>query len=196
MVYAYIRISTDKQTVENQRFEIIQFCKNNKITLDHWIDETVSGTHELNQRKLGSLLKKMHAGDILICTELSRLGRSLFMILDVLSDCMKRRIELWTVKENYRLGKDIPSQVLAFAFGLSAEIERQLISQRTREALTRLKSEGKTLGHPAGVSNARRKRLDGMDDKIIKLKNQGLKTSEIARKLHVSRTTLWRYLNQ
>lgn len=196
MVYAYIRVSTDKQTVKNQRFEIIQFCKSSKITIDHWLEETVSGTHELNKRKLGALIKKMHAGDILICAELSRLGRSLFMILDILSDCMKRHIELWTVKENYRLGNDIPSQVLAFAFGLSAEIERQLISQRTREALARLKSEGKTLGHPRGVSNPRAKRLDGKWDTIQTLKTQGFTMTQIAQKLHVSRTTLWRYLRE
>ena len=132
MVYGYIRVSTDKQTVENQRFEINNFCERNNIQIDQWFEETISGTKEPEKRALGKLLRKLKKDDILICSELSRLGRSLFMIMDVLSACMKKEIRLWTIKDNYRLGNDISSKVLAFAFGLSAEIERNLISQRTK----------------------------------------------------------------
>ncbi|NCA80520.1 MAG: invertase, partial [Sphingobacteriia bacterium] len=139
MIYGYIRVSTDKQTVENQRFEINKFCKRQDIQIDEWIEETISGTKEVEKRRLGKLLKRLQKDDILICSELSRLGRSLFMIMDVLSACMKKEIQLWTIKDNYRLGSDISSKVLAFAFGLSAEIERNLISQRTKEALARAK---------------------------------------------------------
>jgi DNA invertase Pin-like site-specific DNA recombinase len=142
MIYGYIRVSTDKQTVENQRFEINNFCNRKQIAVQQWIEETISGTKEVEKRALGRLLKKLNKGDVLICSELSRLGRSLFMIMDVLSECMKKEIQLWTIKDNYRLGTDISSKVLAFAFGLSAEIERNLISQRTKEALARAKSEG------------------------------------------------------
>ena len=123
MVYGYIRVSTDKQTVENQRFEINNFCERNNIQIDQWFEETISGTKEPEKRALGKLLRKLKKDDILICSELSRLGRSLFMIMDVLSACMKKEIQLWTIKDNYRLGNDISSKVLAFAFGLSAEIE-------------------------------------------------------------------------
>ena len=132
MVYGYIRVSTDKQTVENQRFEINNFCERNNIQIDQWFEETISGTKEPEKRALGKLLRKLKKDDILICSELSRLGRSLFMIMDVLSACMKKEIQLWTIKDNYRLGNDISSKVLAFALGLSAEIERNLISQRTK----------------------------------------------------------------
>ena len=131
MIYGYIRVSTDKQTVENQRFEISCFCEKQNLNIDAWIEETISGSKEPEKRKLGKLLARMTKGDVLICAELSRLGRNLLMIMGILNQCMKREVQVWTIKDNYRLGADISSKVLAFAFGLSAEIERNLISQRT-----------------------------------------------------------------
>jgi len=142
MVYGYIRVSSDKQTVENQRFEIQKFCEREKLSIDGWIEETISGTKAYNKRQLGVLLRKVEKEDVIICSELSRLGRSLFMIMEILSICMKKECRVWTIKDNYRLGDDIQSKVLAFAFGLSAEIERNLISQRTKEALARKRAEG------------------------------------------------------
>lgn len=122
MIYGYIRVSTDKQTVENQRFEINQFCEKKEIVVDRWVEETISGRQKLEDRKLGKLLKRMKKGDVLICSELSRLGRNLLMIMGILNECMNKDIKIWTIKDNYRLGDDINSKVLAFAFGLSAEI--------------------------------------------------------------------------
>lgn len=153
MVYGYIRVSSDKQTVENQRFEINNFCERENLTIDGWIEETISGTKAYNKRQLGVLLKRMQKDDLIICAELSRLGRNLFMIMEILNICMTKQAKVWTIKDNYRLGNDIQSKVLAFAFGLSAEIERNLISQRTKEALARLKSEGKTIGRGKGKRN-------------------------------------------
>ena len=132
MIYGYIRISSEKQTVENQRYEIDRFAESNSFTINGWIEETISGTKNYDKRKLGDLLNKVKDGDLIICAELSRLGRSLFMIMDILNICMNKNCRVWTVKDNYRLGDDIQSKVLAFAFGLSAEIERNLISQRTK----------------------------------------------------------------
>lgn len=109
----------------------------------------------VDDRKLGKLLKRMKRGDILICSELSRLGRNLLMIMGVLNECMNRDIQVWTIKDNYRLGSDINSKVLAFAFGLSAEIERNLISQRTKEALVRKRAEGVILCRPKGSKSAK-----------------------------------------
>ena len=191
MIYGYIRVSTDKQTVENQRFEINHFCKKQNLKIDQWIEETISGTKEVEKRQLGRLLKKLQKDDILICSELSRLGRSLFMIMDVLSECMKKEIQLWTIKDNYRLGTDISSKVLAFAFGLSAEIERNLISQRTKEALARAKAEGKTLGRPKGRKNRiLNSRCQSKHDYIIKKIKQGISIPEIAKRIKVARGTL------
>ena len=131
MIYGYIRVSTDKQTVENQRFEILEFAKRNSLVLDSWIEETVSGTIRPENRELGRLMDSIQKDDLIICSELSRLGRSLFMIMSILNRLMEKEARVWTIKDGYRLGDDIQSKVLAFAFGLSAEIERNLISQRT-----------------------------------------------------------------
>ena len=193
MNYGYIRVSTDKQTVENQRFEIEQFCRREGIAIDSWIDETISGTKEPENRKLGIVLKKMKPGDILICAELSRLGRSLLMIMAILNQCMKNDVRVWTIKDNYRLGTDISSKVLAFAFGLSAEIERNLISQRTKEALARKRAEGVVLGRPKG-RKSKQVKLSGKEAAIKTLLESGCSKSQIARLLKVHRVTLIRFL--
>lgn len=195
MTYGYIRVSTDKQTVENQRFEIEGFAMRQNLTIDKWIEETISGTKEINKRQLGGLLKKMKKGDMLICSELSRLGRTLFMIMDVLSFCMKKEVHLWTIKEGYKLGSDITSKVLAFAFGISAELERNLISARTKEALTRLKNEGKVLGRPKGAKGSYLK-LSQFEKQVLKMKNKGYTNTQIGKKFGVTRDTVARFLKQ
>ena len=119
MIYGYIRVSTDKQTVENQRFEILECAKRNSLVLDSWIEETVSGTIRPENRALGKLLDSIQKDDLIICSELSRLGRSLFMIMSILNKLMEKGARIWTIKDGYRLGDDIQSKVLAFAFGLS-----------------------------------------------------------------------------
>jgi DNA invertase Pin-like site-specific DNA recombinase len=195
MIYGYIRVSTDKQTVENQRFEINQFALKNNFIIEKWIEETISGTKEVEKRTLGKLLKKTRKDDILICSELSRLGRSLFMIMEVLNFCMKREVKIWTIKDNYRLGEDIQSKVLAFAFGLSAEIERNLISQRTKEALARKKAEGVILGRPLGKKSSKVK-LSGKELQVQKLLNKNVSYSAIGRILGVNRITVTKFAKE
>ncbi len=196
MTYGYIRVSSDKQTVENQRFEIKNFCKRQNMKVDGWIEETISGTKSYNKRQLGRLLKKVEKGDLIICSELSRLGRSLFMIMDILNICMNKECQVWTIKDNYRLGDDISSKVLAFAFGLSAEIERNLISQRTKEALARKKAEGVVLGRPKGRRTAPEKhKLYPKHQLIVSLLNEGVSKRQIAIIVKVDRGTLNRYIN-
>jgi DNA invertase Pin-like site-specific DNA recombinase len=193
MIYGYIRVSTDKQTVENQRFEINRFCERHTMVVDKWIEETISGNKDVEKRKLGGILDTMQKDDILICAELSRLGRNLLMIMAILNQCMKREVQVWTIKDNYRLGSDINSKVLAFAFGLSAEIERNLISQRTKEALARKKAEGVILGRPKG-SKSKTKKLTGREAEIQELLNKRISKSAIARILGVHRLTVAGYL--
>lgn len=192
MNYGYIRVSTDKQTVENQRFEILNFAEKNDLSIDGWIEETISGAKHYDKRKLGQLLHDVQPGDLIVCSELSRLGRSLFMIMEILSLCMQRECRVWTIKDGYRLGDDIQSKVLAFAFGLAAEIERNLISQRTREALARKKSEGVHLGRPKGALGKHTK-LSGKEDVIRTLLDYQNSYASIARFLHVDRSTLVRF---
>ena len=195
MIYGYIRVSTDKQTVENQRFEINRFLKHSKLKVDKWIEETISGTVSPEQRDLGKLLDCAKKNDVIICSELSRLGRSMFMIMSILNKLMEHGIKVYTVKENYRLGDDLPSKVLAFAFSISAEIERSLISQRTTEALKRKKSEGVTLGHPKGKKNTHHK-LDGCEYKIRMMLHEGYSKVFICKQLGVSVSTLYAYLKE
>ena len=195
MIYGYIRVSSDKQTVENQRFEIMNFCERQKLKINDWIEETISGTKNYDKRQLGKLLKKVDKNDIIICSELSRLGRNLFMIMEILNICMNKECRVWTIKDNYRLGDDIQSKVLAFALGLSAEIERNLISQRTKEALARKKAEGKILGRPKGRRNNPEKyKLSGKETLIIELLKIGTSQRKIAKLCKVDRNTLARFI--
>ncbi|MBQ8703963.1 MAG: master DNA invertase Mpi family serine-type recombinase [Bacteroidales bacterium] len=195
MVYGYIRVSSDKQTVENQRFEINNFCQHQGVTIDGWIEETISGTKNYDKRRLGALLNKVQKDDIIICSELSRLGRSLFMIMEILSLCMKKDCRVWTIKDGYRLGDDIQSKVLAFAFGLSAEIERNLISQRTKEALARKRTEGVVLGRPKGRKSSPDKyKLSGKELLISELLKNGTSRRKIAKICKVDRNTLARFI--
>ncbi len=195
MIYGYIRVSSDKQTVENQRFEINNFCQREHLQINGWIEETISGTKNYDKRELGQLLKKVQKNDLIICAELSRLGRSLFMIMEILSLCMKKECRVWTIKDNYRLGDDIQSKVLAFAFGLSAEIERNLISQRTKEALARKKAEGVVLGRPKGRKTAPEKhKLHKKEYLISELLANGMSQRKIAKLFKVDRNTLSRFI--
>lgn len=193
MIYGYIRVSTDKQTLENQEFEINNFCMKENIKVDKWITETISGTKDFEKRKLGKMLKKIKSGDVLICSEISRLGRNLLQIMTILNICMRKEAQVWTIKDNYRLGADIQSKVLAFAFSLSAEIERNLISQRTKEALARIKASGRKLGREFGSKN-KKHILDGKEQDIIKLLNKGVPKTQIARLMNVSITTIYDFL--
>jgi DNA invertase Pin-like site-specific DNA recombinase len=189
MIYGYIRVSSDRQTVENQRYEINRFVESNGITIDGWIEETISGSKNYDKRKLGALLDKVKDDDLIICAELSRLGRTLFMIMDILNICMSKNCRVWTIKDNYRLGDDIQSKVLAFAFGLSAEIERNLISQRTKEALARKRSEGVVLGRPIG-SKSLKVKLSGKETFIRELLLHNVPKTQIAKMLKVDRMTV------
>lgn len=189
MNYGYIRVSTDKQTTQNQKFEIKNFCKERNIVIDEWIDEKISATKKLDQRKFGMLLKKMKKGDVLIVSELSRMGRNLMQIMKILHDCMEKDIQVFTIKERYELGNNINSKVLAFAFGLSAEIERNLISQRTKEALARKKAEGVILGRPKGSKSSTLK-LTGKEEEIRKLLKRKISYSAIGRILGAHRLTV------
>lgn len=193
MIYGYIRVSSDKQTVENQRFEINNFCSRESMTIDGWIEETISGTKNYDKRELGRLLRMVRKGDLIICAELSRLGRNLFMIMEILNICMTKECRVWTIKDNYRLGEDIQSKVLAFAFGLSAEIERNLISQRTKEALARKKAEGAKLGRVPGSRNKQNK-LTGNEDEILTMRNRSVPIIEIAKAFQVHPATIYRLL--
>lgn len=193
MIYGYCRVSTAHQTQENQRFVIGNFAKQNNINIDLWIEEKISSGKKLQDRKLGALLKKLKSGDILITTEISRLGRSLLEVMGILQMCLERECQIWTLKENFRLGTDIQSKVLAFAFGLSAELSRALLRERVRESLARLKADGKKLGRPTGAQSKYLK-LSRNRKRITFLIEKGVSKNEIARIMRVNKSTLYNYL--
>lgn len=195
MIYGYIRVSSDKQTTENQHFEIENYSKLKEMPIGEWIEETISATKKLSDRKFGGLLDRMVKGDILIVTELSRLGRNLMQVMSILHTCMEKDIMVFTIKENYELGNNINSKVLAFAFGLSAEIERTLISQRTKEALARKRAEGVILGRPIG-SKSKTVKLTGKEDIIKDLLSKNISQSAIGRILGVHRLTVGAFIKE
>lgn len=193
MIFAYIRVSTDKQSIENQRFELLKYADSKKIQIGTWIEETISATKSIQDRKLGQVLLQMKENDLLLVAELSRLGRNLMEVMSILHQCMERNIKVVTLKEGYELGDNINSKVLAFAFSLSAEIERNLIAQRTKEALARKKQEGVKLGRPKGSQNKILK-LSGKEESIKALLDKKVGISAIARILDVNRLTLTQFI--
>lgn len=194
-IIGYIRVSSVKQNYEHQRFEIERFAKQNKLNIDNWVEEKISSRKALKNRKLGALLDNLQENDIIISCEISRLGRSLLEVMRILEICLSKNCRVWTIKENYRLGNDIQSKVLAFAFGLAAEIERNLISQRTKSSLENLKASGKKLGRPFSAESQKLK-LSPSSQKVHYLLAKGFSKSEIARKLGVQRSTLRRFIGR
>jgi len=195
MIYAYIRVSTEKQTIENQRYEIIQFAASRKFTINKWFEETISSSKKMEERTFNTVLKRLKSNDILIISEISRMGRNLMQIMSILHLCMERKATVYAVKEGYELGDNINSKVLAFAFGLSAEIERNLISQRTKEALARLKAEGKKLGRPCGSRKSNPKLLKHSEF-ISRKVSEGAKQVDIASALKVHRHTVKKWIKE
>jgi DNA invertase Pin-like site-specific DNA recombinase len=193
MTYAYIRVSTDKQETENQRYEILKYANQKKLGNVEFVEETVSGRKSWKDRKIGELVEKLSKGDVLIVTELSRLGRSMLEIMELLSILLRKGVELHVVKSNQVLKDDLQSKVFAMAFSIAAEIERELISQRTKEALQRRKAEGKPLGRPKGSYSSK---LDQYKDQIEEFRRKGVSISAIAKILGVPYTTLWNYLKR
>lgn len=195
MVIAYIRVSTELQSYEGQQYEIEQWCHRRNWEVHRWVQEKVSGAKEINRRTLGRLLKRMNRGDVLVCTELSRLGRNMMMVMGILNMCSQKGIKIYSIKDNFELSDSLNAKIIAFAFSLAAEIERNLISQRTREALAAKKQAGIKLGRPFGKSRER-KRFDDREDYIRTRRNQGVSIGSLAQELKMHRNTLSRYLNE
>lgn len=195
MIYGYIRVSTDGQTVDAQKIAIKDFCRSRRCRNVQWISETISGTKSLEKRKLGSLLETVQEGDTIIITELSRLGRSLMMILGVLQELLEKKVRVVAIKEGYELGDNIQSKVLAFTFGLSAEIERALLSERTKQGLERARKAGKQIGRRPGQKPLHYK-LTPHRYKIRRWLKDGRSKLSIAKELGVTWCTLNRFIKE
>ncbi len=202
MIYGYLRVSSDEQDVNSQKQGVEAFAKEKGWNIEEYItDEGVSGGKDPSKRNLGPLLKKLHKGDIVICSEISRLGRDLYMVMDILHFCMQQECVIYTVKDRFTLGDDIQSKVLAFAFGLAAEIERQMIRQRTKEGLKLRMKMGSLVGRPyidreAGERSHTdvRKKLEENREQVITQFQWGVPFRRLAVNFGVDRNTLYRYL--
>ena len=192
-IYSYLRVSTDKQELENQKFEVLKYANDNKLGNVEFVEETVSGRKSWKEREIGKLVEKLGKGDVLIITELSRLGRSMLEIMELLSILLRKGVALHVVKNRQVLKDDLQSKVFAMAFSIAAEIERELISQRTKEALKRRKAEGKPLGRPKGSFSSP---LDKHREQIEEFVRKGVSISSIAKILGVKYTTLYDYIKR
>ncbi len=191
-VIAYLRVSTEKQHIENQKEEIRRFAESRNLTIDRWVTETVSGKTQNKDRKLGPLLRRMNSGDTLIVTEISRLSRTLTEIMSIMGRCLEKNIILYSTKDGYAFDNSINSKVLAFAFGLVAEIEHNLMSMRTKEALALRRAEGIHIGRPQG-SNVKQRILIDNRQQIVAMLRQGRTVNHIYRTFNVSRTVYYTF---
>lgn len=191
MTYGYIRVSTDKQDLENQKHEVLNYSNTKKLGNVEFIEETISTRIALEKRKIWELIRLLKEDDVLVVSELSRLGRSTMEVMTIFKYLAEKNISTHIIKGNFIIGdpdNKIQSTVLIFAFSLAAEIERELISSRTKEALARKKAEGITLGRPKGSIS--KSKLDGNEKEIIELLDKKIPVASIAKILSVSRTTM------
>ena len=192
MIIGYLRVSTEKQHPANQQDEIRRFAESKQLIVNHWVTEVASGKKSERDRKLGVLLRRLKRDDTLIVTEISRLSRTLTDIMAIMGKCLERGINLYTTKEGYSFDNTINSKVLCFAFGLVAEIERNLISMRTKEALALRKAEGVTLGRRKG-SYTKTNILMANRQAIIEMLNNDKSIGDICKRFDISRDTFTKF---
>lgn len=195
MIIAYIRVSSTQQIYEHMEREINDYAEQNGFKIDRWVEETISSRKPLNKRKLGQLLEELKEGDTLICSELSRLSRSVPETFTILQSCLNKKCVVRAIKENYILGDDLQSQILAFCFGVSAQIERSMISSRTKCALANVKAKGGRLGRPPSAQNKKLK-LSKNTKRIKDLLDKGVSKNQIAKIMEVQYMTLCRFIKR
>jgi DNA invertase Pin-like site-specific DNA recombinase len=190
---AYLRVSTTDQDLEKNKFDILELANQKGLGQVTWVEETVSGRVSWRKRRLADVLENVKAGDNLIVSELSRLGRSMLECMEILSLASQRGLHIYAVKGNWQLDNSIQSKIVAMAFSMAAEIERDLISQRTKEALAALKKAGIKLGRPRGIGKSK---LDQYKPEIEALLANGSKQRFIAKRYGTTEANLSRWLRQ
>ena len=192
-VIGYLRVSTGLQDLENQKLGILKLANEHGWKVN-FIEETVSGRVSYKERELGKVVKELKEGDVLIVSELSRLGRSILEIMTLLCEFVERGIKLYAIKGNHRVDNSIQSKVMTMVLCMAAEIERELISQRTKEALQRMKREGVKLGRPKGVPG--KSKLDGKEEEIRKLLDKEVGIASLAKIYDCSWPTMKNFINK
>jgi len=191
MLYGYIRVSTIEQDTARQRADILEAANAAGLQVAKWVEEKASGVAK--DRAVHTLLDKLEEGDVIAVTELSRIGRSLREINDMVSKCRNRKASIWTVNNGQHLGEDmdIAAEALLFALGIGAQIERDLVIERTRSGLRAALAKGVRLGRIPGVS-----KLDNKAEEIQKLLAAKVSKAAVARILGVSRTTVVQWVRR
>ena len=191
---AYLRISTSQQEADSQRLAILHYAQKSDLKIDDFIEVQASSRQSTTKRRIDELIEILKEGDHLIVSELSRLGRSLGQVITILDGLMKRNIAFTAIKENIKIEgrQDIQTKVMVTLFALFAEVEQDLISQRTKEGLAKAKISGKQLGRPKGTLG--KSRLDGKEGEILHLMSIGVSKASIAKITGVSRPTLYNFL--
>jgi DNA invertase Pin-like site-specific DNA recombinase len=194
-VYAYLRKSTVEQNTKSQELAVYEFANEEKLRVDQWFDIDCSSRKSTKERRIDELLDILREGDTLIVPELSRLGRSVGQVITIVDQLIKKKIKVICLKENIRLNgrHDIQTKVMITMFSLFAEIERDLISERTKEGLARARAEGKLLGRPPGPGKSK---LDPYEDEIIALLKTGSTKTYLAKKYGITPPTLYNWLNK
>ena len=195
MVYGYTRVSTEKQSTNAQKHVIERFCESENIKVDKWVDEKVSGAKSVKDRELGTIMRSLRSGDVIIVSEISRLGRSMQIISGIMLRCVEIGATIHSLKENYTLrSEDVTSKLILSVFSFVAELERDLIRMRTKEGLEERRRQGVVLGRPVGGKN-KSYRLDSMRDYIASELGKGTPKTVIAKHCKVSVSTLYTYIH-
>jgi DNA invertase Pin-like site-specific DNA recombinase len=192
-IIAYLRVSTTDQDLEKNKFDILKLANDKGLGPVQWVEEHVSGRISWRNRKLGSILEQANPGDTLIVSELSRLGRSMLECMEILSLAVQKQLNIYSVKGNWQLDNSIQSKVVAMAFAIASEIERDLISQRTKEALAARRRAGKRLGRPKGIGKSK---LDAYLPEIQALLANGSTQKFIANRYGTTEANLSRWLKK
>lgn len=195
---AYIRVSTDKQDEAAQRLEILEYANREKMHVDAWVSMEISSRRSMDERGITALLADLQPGDTLVVSELSRLGRSMSQVVQIINDLVAGKVCLRSIKEGFRLlgtGKElsISDKVTVGIFSLMAEIDRDLISQRTKAGLAAAQAKGKVLGPRPGP---RRSVLDGREAEIRSYLEKGVSKASIAKIVGVSKSTLQWFVSE
>ena len=194
MIRGYIRVSTEAQDVKNQRHEILEYANSRGYRVDEFVEIEISSRRDSRARGIDGLLERLRSGDVIIVSELSRIGRSVVEVITIINDIVKKQARFIAIKQTFDIqsNQDMQSKVLLTIFALLAELERDLVSERTRQALAAKKAQGITLGRPKGSLG--RSKLDSKVPEILDLLKDKASNAFIARRLKVSRTTLVNYI--
>jgi DNA invertase Pin-like site-specific DNA recombinase len=184
-ILAYLRTSTNKQEISNQKLEILEFAHRKNFKIDGFIESTISSRKSSKQRRIDELIGKLSSGDTLIVTELSRLGRSTAEVISLVNSLVEGKVRLRILKQNLDIKEhDMNSKIIITLFSLFGELERDLVSLRTKEALAAKKSQGIKLGKPKGT--IQKSKFDKDVERIKELLGLGLSVRKIARSLGYS----------